>query len=216
MKTSVNGIKLIKKYEGCRLKAYKPVKAERYWTIGWGHYGPDVIEGMTISQARADELLVADLRKYEDYVTATGLTLTQNQYDALVSFTYNCGSGNLQKLIKGRDYQQIADAMLKYNKGSGKELPGLTKRRTEERKLFLADGVPASGNTYLKPTRTLKKGHRGADVMWLQTALNERGFDIKVDGIFGPKTELAVRDWQDRAHLVVDGLVGRQTIASLS
>ena len=72
-----------------------------------------------------------------------------------------------------------------------------------------------SHNTYLKPTRTLKKGHRGADVMWLQTALNEHGYGLKVDGIFGPKTEFAVRDWQMRAHITIDGLAGRQTIASL-
>ena len=54
------GLALIKNWEGCRLTAYKPVATEIYWTIGWGHYGPDVKEGQTITQAEADRLLVID------------------------------------------------------------------------------------------------------------------------------------------------------------
>lgn len=67
----------------------------------------------------------------------TGLTLTQGQYDALVSFTYNCGQGNLQSLIKDRTLPEIAEAMLLYNKSNGKTLSGLVRRREAERKLFL-------------------------------------------------------------------------------
>ena len=98
MKTSQNGINLIKQFEGCRLTAYKPVATEKYYTIGYGHYGADVSPNMKITQAQADAYLVADLKRFEDSVNVTRLILNQNQFDALVSFTYNCGAGNLKKL----------------------------------------------------------------------------------------------------------------------
>ena len=60
------GLALIKQFEGCRLTAYKPVSTEKYWTIGWGHYGPEVEEGQTITQAEADQLLLADCRQFAD------------------------------------------------------------------------------------------------------------------------------------------------------
>jgi GH24 family phage-related lysozyme (muramidase) len=140
-KISGTGIKLIKNYEGCRLKAYKPVPTEQYWTIGWGHYGPNVNEGMTISQAQADSMLVTDLAKYEGYVNSPSYVpvtaqLNQNQFDALVSFTYNCGNGSLQQLCKGRTIAQIADNITKYNKGGGNVLPGLVRRRMAELELY--------------------------------------------------------------------------------
>ncbi len=140
-KLSQVGINLIKKYEGCRLKAYKPVPTERYWTIGWGHYGPDVKEGMTITQVKADSMFVEDLAKYEAYVNSPGYVpvtaqLNQHQFDALVSFTYNCGNGSLKKLCAGRSIAQIADNINKYNKGGGKVLAGLVRRRQEELELI--------------------------------------------------------------------------------
>lgn len=137
MTTSKNGIDLIKQFEGCRLKAYKALPSEQYYTIGYGHYGADVTAGMTISQADADEFLKRDLTKFETYVEKTGLKLNQNQFDALVSFTYNCGPGNLLKLVAGRTILQIGDAILKYNKAGGKVLKGLQRRREAERALFL-------------------------------------------------------------------------------
>lgn len=137
MTTSKNGIDLIKQFEGCRLKAYKALPSEQYYTIGYGHYGADVTPGMTISQADADEFLKRDLTKFEMYVEKTGLKLNQNQFDALVSFTYNCGPGNLLKLVAGRTILQIGDAILKYNKAGGKVLKGLQRRREAERALFL-------------------------------------------------------------------------------
>lgn len=140
MTTSKNGIDLIKQFEGCRLKAYKALPSEQYYTIGYGHYGADVTPGMTISQADADEFLKRDLTKSEMYVEKTGLKLNQNQFDALVSFTYNCGPGNLLKLVAGRTILQIGDAILKYNKAGGKVHKGLTRRREAERALFLGIG----------------------------------------------------------------------------
>lgn len=140
-KLSKAGVQLIKSFEGCRLKAYKPVPTETYWTIGWGHYGCDVKEGMSITQAQADDMLVADLAKYEAYVNNPAYVpvtaqLNQNQYDALVSFCYNCGNGSLQQLCKGRTIAQIAENITKYNKGGGNVLPGLVRRRMAELELY--------------------------------------------------------------------------------
>lgn len=140
-KTSQTGVDLIKRFEGCKLKAYKPVAAEKYWTIGYGHYGPDVREGMTITLAQAEAMLKADLPKYEAYVNNPSYVpvtaqLSQNQFDVLVSFTYNCGAGNLKKLCAGRTLAQIAQKLPEYNKGSGMVLKGLVTRRAAEQALF--------------------------------------------------------------------------------
>lgn len=137
MKLSNAGYDLIMKYEGCRLKAYKPVTTEKYWTIGYGHYGADVLAGMTITHAEAIKLLQKDVKKFETLVNNKNLNINQNQFDALVSFSYNCGGANLDKLVYNRSLKEIADAMLKYNKAGGKTLNGLVKRRNEERALFL-------------------------------------------------------------------------------
>ena len=102
MKISQEGIDLIKSFEGLRLKAYKALPTEKYFTIGYGHYGEDVKEGMTITQKQAEDLLKKDLERYERYVDkyAGNLALNQHERDALVSFCYNCGAGNLKKLCK--------------------------------------------------------------------------------------------------------------------
>jgi GH24 family phage-related lysozyme (muramidase) len=140
-KISKAGLSLIKNFEGCRLTAYKPVPTETYWTIGWGHYGQDVKTGMTITQAKADAMLVEDLAKYEAYVNDKAYVpvtdqLTQNQFDALTSFCYNCGAGNLKALCKGRTVAQIAASITKYDKAGGKVLTGLTRRRAAELALY--------------------------------------------------------------------------------
>ena len=143
------GLLLIKNFEGCRLKAYKPVATEKYWTIGWGHYGPDVQEGQTITQAEADAMLVADCQRFADAVDNPAycpLTaqLNDNQRDALISFAFNCGTGCLKTLCKGRTLAQVRDAMALYNKAGGKVLPGLERRRKAEQALFDTPVAPAS------------------------------------------------------------------------
>lgn len=195
MRTSTAGINLIKQFEGCRLNAYKPVPSEKYWTIGYGHYGADVTPGMVITQAQAEIMLGIDLQRFEQAVERyTLFPLSQNQFDALVSFAYNCGTGNLQQLVKNRNALQVADAMLRYNKAGGKELVGLTRRRYAERVLFLKDVV---GNPYPEPIKSLKKGSKGDGVRWLQTELKRIGYDIQVDGAFGSETDRILRDFQE-------------------
>lgn len=136
MKTSNRGIELIKSFEGCHLTAYKCPAG--VWTIGYGHT-TGVKQGQTITQAQADAFLISDLAKYEKYVNATGLELKQNQFDALVSFTYNCGNGNLKALIRDRTLKEIGEAILLYNKSGGKVLNGLVRRRQAEHDLFVLD-----------------------------------------------------------------------------
>lgn len=133
MKISSRGIELIKSFEGCRLKAY--LCPAGVWTIGYGHTA-GVKKGQTISQNQADAYLASDLKKYEEYVNQTDLKLNQNQFDALVSFTYNCGNGNLKKLVRNRSVEQIGEAILLYNKSNGKVLNGLVRRREAEHELF--------------------------------------------------------------------------------
>lgn len=142
MKISDRGVELVAKYEGCRLTAYKCPAG--VWTIGYGHTA-GVNQGDTLdSEAEARKLLKEDLKKYGNYVNACvekqqiNFSLTQNQFDALTSFCYNCGNGSLQKLVSGRNAAEIAEKMLQYNKGGGKVLAGLVRRREEERALFLS------------------------------------------------------------------------------
>ncbi len=142
MKISNKGIDLITKFEGCQLKAYKCPAG--VWTIGYGHT-ENVKKGDTLaSEQEARELLLKDMKKYEDYVNkavadkSIRFPLNQMQFDALTSFVYNCGYGNLLQLVRGRNAQTVAKKMLLYDKGGGKVLSGLTRRRKAEQKLFLS------------------------------------------------------------------------------
>lgn len=141
MNISANGVKLIQQFEGLRLKAHQD--AVGVWTIGYGHTGPDVTPGLVISQAQADALLARDLSRFEAGVTRlAAVPLNQNQFDALVSFSYNLGLGSLQnstllRLLNQRDYAGAAAQFPRWNKAGGKVLPGLTRRRAAEQALFL-------------------------------------------------------------------------------
>lgn len=132
---------IIKQSEGLRLEAY--LCPADVWTIGYGHTGKDVVEGMKITGGEAEKLLEGDLEKFEkDILKMVKVGLTQNQFDALVSFTYNVGGGALKtstllKKLNAGDYMGAADEFLKWTKAGGKELPGLVKRRRTERALFL-------------------------------------------------------------------------------
>lgn len=139
MKISENGLNLIISFEGFCPKATKAVKTEKYYTIGYGHYGKDVDEKQTITKEEALLLLKKDMKRFEAKVMKYNncYNFTQNEFDALVSFAYNVG--NIDQLTaKGtRTKKEIADAMLLYIKSGGKVLNGLRKRRIRERELFL-------------------------------------------------------------------------------
>ncbi len=137
MKTSQTGIDLIKKFEGCRLDAYKCPAG--VWTIGYGHTA-GVTAGQKIYPAQAEAYLRADLGKYEKKVEkyADKYNWTQNEFDAMVSFAYNLGSIDKLTVNGTRTKAVIAEKILLYNKAGGKVLAGLTKRRQAEQELFIA------------------------------------------------------------------------------
>lgn len=207
------GLALIKQYEGCRLAAYRC--AAGVWTIGYGHTA-GVHSGMTITQARADAYLQQDIAKFEGYVNNPAYVpiteqLNQNQFDALVSFAFNLGAGNLRKLCKGRTAAQIARAMPSYNKAAGKVLAGLTRRRKAEQALFnkavsCTGTTTTSTNTEDYNMKTIKKGSKGNAVKVWQIIIG-----VTPDGKFGSGTESATKTWQSKHGLAADGIVGKMS-----
>ncbi|MCD0492354.1 lysozyme [Chromobacterium violaceum] len=140
MKTNAAGISLIKQFEGLRLAAYQDMVG--VWTIGYGHTGPDVKSGMTIAQQQADQLLAADLEKFETGIgQLVAVPLNANQFAALVSFSYNLGLGNLRsstllRLLNQGDYAGAAAQFPRWNRAGGQVVAGLTRRRLAEQALF--------------------------------------------------------------------------------
>ena len=138
MKTSQRGINLIKQFEGVRLTAYKCPAA--VYTIGYGHTR-GVQRGMKITEEEASAFLAADLRNSEKAVERYDSVYhwNQNEFDALVSFTFNCGAANLRALLRNgrRNRSQIAETLPLYRKAGGKVLKGLERRRAAEKALFL-------------------------------------------------------------------------------
>lgn len=144
MRTSQKGFDLIKSAEGLRLTAYPdPATGGDPWTIGYGTTR-GVKQGMRITVDQADQYLKADVARFEpELANLVKVPLTQNQWDALMSFVYNLGSANLAsstllKLLNVGDYARAAEQFPRWNKAAGKEMPGLTKRRLAERSLFLS------------------------------------------------------------------------------
>ena len=145
MSTSQNGINLISSFEGCELKAYLcPAKV---WTIGFGTTvypnGVKVKKGDSCTLEQAKQFKAHDLKRFEKTVNdLVKVPLTQNQFDALVSLTYNIGTGafeksTLLKKLNTGDYQGAADQFTVWNKGGGKVLQGLVNRRAKEKEVFL-------------------------------------------------------------------------------
>lgn len=135
----------IAKYEGCRLTAYLcPAGVP---TIGYGHTGPEVRKGMTITQAEADELLRKDVERHvHDFSQYVNVPVTGNQFIALTSLVFNCGVSyvvhqcpRLMRSLNAGDVEACAHEFLDINRASGKVLAGLTERRRAEVKLFLSE-----------------------------------------------------------------------------
>ena len=138
MKTSQRGINLIKQFEGVRLTAYKCPAG--VYTIGYAHTR-GVKRGMKITEEEASVYLTADLLNSEKAVERYDSVYhwNQNEFDALVSFTFNCGAANLRSLLRNgrRNRSQIAETLPLYRKAGGKVLKGLERRRAAEKALFL-------------------------------------------------------------------------------
>lgn len=210
MKLSDAGLAAIAKWEGWRSSVYLDVGGKA--TIGYGHLvRPGEHFATPITQAMGLALLRNDARIAEDAVNS-GVTvpLSQSQFDALVSFTFNCGSGALlsstvlRKLNAG-DYSAAADHLLDWCKVNGQTNVDLLHRRQSERERFL--GSPLSHPVAPNVTTTLG----------VQQALNALGWTPRLaeDGILGPKTHAALAAWQAAHHLDDDGIAGPETRAAL-
>ena len=149
MQISNNGIALIKRFEGCRLTAYPdPGTGGDPWTIGYGWKGKvdgkPIRPGMKIDDATADRLLRTGVVSFDQAVSKMlKVSVTQNQYDALVSLAYNIGTralstSTLMKKLNAGDVNGAADAFLSWNRSGGKVMAGLTNRRKAEREVFLS------------------------------------------------------------------------------
>lgn len=144
MKPSANALSLIREFEGCRLTAYPdPGSGGDPWTIGWGSTGPDIRRGVVWTQEQADRRLREHVAEFGEGVAKLlgAAPTTQNQFDALVSFAYNLGLGSLKEstLLRRHKEGSYAGAALEFgrwNKASGKVMPGLTRRRAAEAKLY--------------------------------------------------------------------------------
>lgn len=172
---------MIKSFEGCKLTAYKCVPTEKYYTIGYGHYGSDVKAGMTITLKRAEELLLQDCQKFVNHVNSymDKYNFNQNQFDALVSFAYNIGSIKQLTANGTRTTAQISTKITAYNKSGGKVLKGLVKRRAKEKELF---DTPSSTMTTKKSNEEIAKevvAGKWGDGNARKTALTKAGYDYK-------------------------------------
>ena len=148
MEYSKNGAKLTEQFEGCKLTAYPdPATGGSPWTIGYGHTGPEVHLGLTITQEQAEELLMEDVKKAAATVNTKVTTdITQEEFDALVDFVFNVGAGNfdastLLKKVNAGDIHGAADEFLKWDMAAGKHMAGLLKRRHAEAEEFLSGMV---------------------------------------------------------------------------
>lgn len=144
MKTSLRGIELIQSFECLSLQAYKVHKAEKYYTIGYGHYGADVKQGMTITRIQAELLFRKDLQPLEDGISALNLNIKQNQFDALVCFAYNTGlealkkSTLLRKVRTNPSDKTIRNEFMRWVYSGGQKLNGLERRRKVEADLYFS------------------------------------------------------------------------------
>ncbi len=144
MAVPAQAVELVKKFEGCKLKAYLcPAKV---WTCGYGATGADVGRGTVWEQADADQRLADDLRKFAIAVDhMVRVRVTEGQRAALISLAFNVGSvalkeSTLLKLLNAGDYHGAGDQFARWNKGGGRVLTGLVSRRAAEQELFM-EGV---------------------------------------------------------------------------
>lgn len=205
MKTSKNGIEMIKEFEGFREEAYKCVDSEKYYTIGYGHYGADVNEGDVITEEKAEEFLKNDLKNAEAAVENYYAIYkwNQNQFDAMVSFAFNIGNIHQLTNYGKRTIAEISDAMLLYVKAGGQVLEGLRKRRQKERELFLTPTTDAAQGTKKITTQLLKEVLDGkwenGDVR-IQS-LNAAGYDAA-------KVQFEINKYYTAADNVIKGKYG--------
>ncbi len=216
--TSELGKEFIKKHEGCVLRAYKDVAG--IWTIGYGHTTAagslKVTPGLKITQEQADDLLTADLRKFETRVVTRMGGLRQEVLDGAVSFDFNTGAIRkaswVSKLLRG-EFVKAEDSLKLWRKAGGKIAPGLVTRRAEEADLIFRHKYPSE----IMAKRTRKKSKVDPIVLEGQELLTAKGFNPgAIDGVLGRKTKAAVLAYQKlHPDLENDGILGVATLNQL-
>jgi lysozyme len=212
MSVSAVGRALIERNEGLRLDAYPdPATGGDPWTIGYGDTGPDVVPGLRITKEEADRRLSVRLDRefgatVNDVIGDT--PTTQGQFDAMTSLAYNIGVGGFKGSSVAREhaagnYAAAADDFLKWNKAAGRVLPGLSRRREEERALYLSDvpvavpagvGSTAGGTPPGSSADPIVKGMED-----VQRALAASGdYRGPIDADPGPGTRQAMHDYRTR------------------
>lgn len=206
------GLDLIKSYESCELVAYQDQVG--VWTIGYGHT-KGVTPGMTITQVQADQFLQDDVEEFEAAVTeCVHANINDNQFSALVSFSFNLGAfslfeSTLLKLLNQGKIQEAANEFPRWNKAGGSPVLGLTRRRLAERALFL--GETWQPYREFETLRLSNTPMQGVFVRFVQETLKNAGFDLTVNGIYDQETVKAVTQFQQQKGLDADGAVGVET-----
>lgn len=204
-------------------------------TIGYGETRRDVIERYRhsgISQQEALNLLKRRVQEFADAVedcVTNPAVLTPNRHAALTSFAYNVGVGGFRestacKRLNAGDVDGVPEALGWWDKGGGRVLEGLSRRRAAESALFERDSDPSPGRSHRTAARNgasnrsglLREGDRGERVREAQRYLTEQGWPVTADGVFGRATADAVRDFQRRHGLEPDGVLGPATWLRLS
>lgn len=230
MRLSKRGAQLIAEFEGLRQRLYDDPAG--HCTIGIGHLvhrgrcnGNEPAEFKKgISRGRAYQLLQKDARRMAAAVNGLGVPLNQNQFDALVSFTYNLGPGwttektGIRDALKARRYKDVPREMKKWVNAGGKPLPGLVRRRNAEAKLFStpAGPKPQPGPRVVNAAE-VRPGKRNNSVLTVQQALAKAvGLDFSSGpGHFGPRTLKAYAAWQRKCGYPPDKATGRPDVTSL-
>jgi lysozyme len=227
-KTSDTMRHMIEEWEGLVLDAAPDVVGVP--TVGYGHTGTDVYNGMRITQAQADQLLSQDLGHFETKVSEMATNLNQQRFDALVSFSFNLGEGNLAKstllkLNNAGDFAAAAAEFGKWNHAGGRVFAGLTRRRAGEAQMYLSGGTAAGDQT--PPTHVYDPGSGGfgsGGVVPIAPApapaapapshsypnlkALQAGLGIAADGVYGPASDEAVGNLVEAVRLLFD--LGRE------
>ena len=228
---SASGVAFIARFEGFRSGLYND--AAGHCTIGYGHLvhhgrcnGSERAEFKAgISRERALELLRQRAGQFAGAVNGLGVALNQNQFDALVSFTFNLGPGwirdsGLQRALASGDYGAVPREMSRWVYAGGQILQGLVKRRRAEGQLFArgkpggvpgggpsgVDAPPWPGRYFIQPPPM-----SGEDVRQWQSRMAARGWRLAVDGVYGEGSEKVCRSFQEEKGLRADGTVGADT-----
>lgn len=206
------GLDLIKSYESCELTAYQDQVG--VWTIGYGHTR-DVQPNLTITEAQAEQWLQEDVEEYEAAVAeAVRIAINENQFSALVSFSFNLGASalfnsTLLKLLNQGKLQEAANEFPRWNKAGGAPALGLTRRRLSERALFL--GKSWQPYREYETLRISNPPMQGIFVRFVQETLAKSGLNLVVNGTYDRNTEQAVKQFQQQKQLNTDGVVGVET-----